>query len=350
MKVLILGINGFIGRSLTQNILDNTEWEVSGLDLQQSGIKALLGNKNLTFKQGCINKEKKWILQQLEIVDVVIPLAAIATPMSYVKDPLSVFQSVFETNMWIVKECARLKRRIIFPSTSEVYGMCDDPSFNEENSALVLGPIHKERWIYSCSKQLLDRVIWAYGSEGLPFTLFRPFNWIGHGQDSIYSTQRGNARLIPQFLGNLLRSEPLQLVDGGQQRRSFTDISDGVDALMRILRNDDNKANGKIFNIGNPENNASIIDIANMLKVELQGYPKYQQLVSNAQIHSVTKEEFYGSGYQDVQQRIPDISSIKETLEWAPKVSLEQSIKDIVNHTLQNLDHSAIENTLLKVS
>ncbi|ODS23890.1 hypothetical protein AB835_06575 [Candidatus Endobugula sertula] len=270
--------------------------------------------------------------------------------MSYVKNPISVFQSVFETNMWIVKECARLKRRIIFPSTSEVYGMCDDSSFHEQNSPLILGPIHKERWIYSCSKQLLDRVIWAYGKEGLPFTLFRPFNWIGHGQDSIYSSERGNARLIPQFLGNVLCNEPLQLVDGGKQRRSFTDISDGIDALIQIIRNEDNKASGKIFNIGNPDNNASIIDIANMLVSELQKYPEYEHLASNAQINSITKEEFYGDGYQDVQQRIPDIDNIKTELRWSPKISLDQSIKDIVSHTLQHFDDKAIKHTSLKAS
>ncbi|MCN4144140.1 MAG: bifunctional UDP-4-keto-pentose/UDP-xylose synthase [Thiohalomonas sp.] len=346
MKILILGINGFIGSNLTKSILKNTDWDVSGLDIQQETVEKLLENKKLTFKSGCINKEKKWVLEQINMADVVIPLTAIATPMSYIKDPISVFQSVFEANMWVVKECARLGRRIIFPSTSEVYGMCDDASFHEQNSSLVLGPIHKERWIYSCSKQLLDRVIWAYGKDGLPFTLFRPFNWIGYGQDN---NNKGTSRLIPQFLGNILRNEPLQLVDGGKQRRSFTDISDGIDALIRIIRNENGEANGKIFNIGNPNNNASIIDVSNMLMAALNVYPEYKYLANNIQIKSVTKEEFYGSGYQDVQQRIPDICNIQEALKWAPSVSLEQSIENIVRHTFYNIGNKEIQRTSLKV-
>ena len=112
--------------------------------------------------------------------DVVLPLVAIATPASYTREPLRVFELDFEANLDIVRKCVRYGKRVLFPSTSEVYGMSSDASFDEENSNLVLGPIHKQRWIYSCSKQLLDRVIYAYGQQqGLHFTLFRPFNWIG---------------------------------------------------------------------------------------------------------------------------------------------------------------------------
>lgn len=350
MKILILGINGFIGSSLTKRILRQTTWQIRGIDVKQNNLDDVIDNSNLIFKKGCINEEKEWVLQQLKAVDLVIPLAAIATPMSYVKAPISVFQSVFETNMWIVKACAELKCRLIFPSTSEVYGMCDDELFDESNSSLVLGPIHKERWIYSCSKQLLDRVIWAYGKEGLPFTLFRPFNWIGHGQDSIYSVQRGSARLIPQFLGNILRNEPLLLVDGGMQRRSFTDIRDGIDALMQIIRNEDGKANGKVFNIGNPKNNASIVDVAHMLIDEFEMNPDYQYLVRDVQVERISKESYYGRGYQDVQQRTPNIDNIYESLKWKPRVPLAQSIKDIVDYTLKHLDSKAIENASRRVS
>lgn len=343
MKILILGINGFIGSNLSRSILESTNWKVSGLDLRQNNIKKMLSNKNLTFHLGDVNQEKEWVIHEILTSDVVIPLTAIATPMSYIKNPLSVFQSVFETNMYIIKECVRQKRRIIFPSTSEVYGMCDDLPFNEKNSQLVLGPIHKERWIYSCSKQLLDRVIWAYGKEGLPFTLFRPFNWIGHGQDSIYNPKKGGSRVIPQFLGNILRNEPLQLVDGGEQKRSFTDIKDGVNALIKIIRNDSGKANGKIFNIGNPKNNASIKEVANMLIHSLRAYPEYRDLVSNVKIETVPKEDFYGSGYQDVQQRIPDISDIQESLNWSPSIPLNKSIENITSYMIKNIDHKIFE-------
>lgn len=93
-------------------------------------------------------------------------------------------------------------KHLVFPSTSEVYGMCTDEQFDPDASPLIYGPINKPRWIYACSKQLMDRVIWGYGmQEGLNFTLFRPFNWIGPGLDSIYTPKEGSSRVVTQFLG-----------------------------------------------------------------------------------------------------------------------------------------------------
>src|SRR4029077_563923 len=121
------------------------------------------------------------------------------------------------------------------------------------NSNLVLGPIEKQRWIYSCSKQLMDRVIYAYGSRGgRAFTLFRPFNWIGAGLDSIHTAKEGSSRVITQFFGHIVRGEPIKLVDGGTQKRAFTYIDDGIDALMTIIDNKSGFASGKIYNVGNP--------------------------------------------------------------------------------------------------
>jgi UDP-4-amino-4-deoxy-L-arabinose formyltransferase/UDP-glucuronic acid dehydrogenase (UDP-4-keto-hexauronic acid decarboxylating) len=105
--------------------------------------------------------------------DIVLPLVAIATPIEYVRNPLRVFELDFEENLRVVRYCAKYGKRIIFPSTSEVYGMCADENFDEDHSRLVLGPIRKQRWIYSCSKQLLDRVIWAYGAT--QFLAVHPF-------------------------------------------------------------------------------------------------------------------------------------------------------------------------------
>ena len=168
---------------------------------------------------------------------MILPLVAIATPATYVKEPLKVFELDFEANLPIVRSCVKYGKRILFPSTSEVYGMCRDEQFDPYASELILGPIDKQRWIYSCSKQLMDRVIWAYGSMGqLDFTLFRPFNWIGSGLDSIHTAKEGSSRVITQFLGHIVRGEPIRLVDGGSQKRAFTYIDDGIDALMKRVK------------------------------------------------------------------------------------------------------------------
>lgn len=337
MKILILGVGGFIGNELSHAILRDTDWEIHGLDIHQGKIEHLLRNSRFSFKLGDINQERKWITEMIRKCDVVIPLAAIATPMSYVKDPLGVFHSVFETNLWIIKACTRLRKRIVFPSTSEVYGMSSDARFHESSTPLVLGPIEKERWIYSCSKQLLDRVIWASGRQGLPFTIFRPFNWIGCTQDSINSGQRGSARVLTQFIGNIFRREPLLLVDGGHQLRSFTDIRDGINALISILRNEDGKADNRIFNIGNPGNNVSIREIAGMLADFIASVPACRSLADRIQLKEISSEEYYGRGYQDVPQRVPDISEISEALGWSPRIPLEESIASIVTHHINSL-------------
>ena len=175
LKVLILGANGFIGSSLTHAILKQKDWEVYGMDVGDHKLGHCLGHPRFKFVEGDVTISREWIEYHVKKCDAVLPLVAIANPAQYVKDPLRVFELDFEANLETVRKCVKYRKRIIFPSTSEVYGMCDEKEFDEDNSKLVLGPIRMQRWIYSCIKQLLDRVIWAYGTkEGLRFTLRTP--------------------------------------------------------------------------------------------------------------------------------------------------------------------------------
>ncbi|MDX1858145.1 bifunctional UDP-4-keto-pentose/UDP-xylose synthase [Escherichia coli] len=172
---------------------------------------------------------------------------AIATPIEYTRNPLRVFELDFEENLRIIRYCVKYRKRIIFPSTSEVYGMCSDKYFDEDHSNLIVGPVNKPRWIYSVSKQLLDRVIWAYGEkEGLQFTLFRPFNWMGPRLDNLNAARIGSSRAITQLILNLVEGSPIKLIDGGKQKRCFTDIRDGIEALYRIIENAEIAATAKL--------------------------------------------------------------------------------------------------------
>jgi nucleoside-diphosphate-sugar epimerase len=241
-----------------------------------------------------------------------------------------VFELYFEANLPIVRSCVKYAKRILFPSTSEVYGMCRDREFDPENSELVLGPIAKQRWIYSCSKQLMDRVIWAYGSEGrLDFTLFRPFNWIGAGLDSIHTAKEGSSRVITQFSGHFVRGENINLVDGGTQKRAFTYISDGIDALMKIIENPDGIAHGKIYNIGNPKNNYSVRHLAQMMLKLALTYPEYSRSAKKVRLLNISSAAYYGKGYQDVQNRVPKIDSTCKDLKWKPRVNMTVALKHI---------------------
>jgi nucleoside-diphosphate-sugar epimerase len=260
---------------------------------------------------------------------------AIATPATYVQDPLRVFELDFEANLDIVRKCVCYKKRVIFPSTSEVYGMSTDKEFDEETSNLVLGPINKMRWIYSCSKQLLDRVIAAYGQQqGLRYTLFRPFNWIGPKLDNILEPKEGSSRVLTQFIGNILRGQDIQLVDGGAQRRSFTYIDDGVDALMRIIENKDGCADGRIFNIGNPANDMSVRELAETLVTLVKTYPKYASLAEKTKLISVSSNEYYGKGYQDVLTRVPSVKNAAKYLGWRPTTDLKTALRKTLDYHL----------------
>jgi nucleoside-diphosphate-sugar epimerase len=208
--------------------------------------------------------------------------------------------------------------------------MCTDTAFNPYESNLVLGPLTKPRWIYSCAKQLMDRVIAAYGQQqALDYTLFRPFNWIGSGLDSLHTPKEGSSRVVTQFLGHIARGENIKLVDGGEQRRSFTDVSDGVSALMQIIKNEDGEASGKIYNIGNPANDLSVRELAELMLEIARDIPEYQAGAASVKIEEVTSEKYYGKGYQDIQTRVPWIDNTKAELAWEPKVDIRDALRSI---------------------
>ena len=329
-RILILGVNGFIGHHLSQEILRSTDWEIFGMDMQTDRITDLLDSPRFHFFEGDITINREWIEYHVKKCDVVLPLVAIATPATYVKDPLRVFELDFEANLPIVRAAVRYKKRVVFPSTSEVYGMSRDAEFDPEASELVLGPINKPRWIYSCAKQLMDRVIHAYGmQEGLDYTLFRPFNWIGSGLDSINTAKEGSSRVITQFLGHIVRGEPIKLVDGGTQKRAFTYIDDGISALVRIIANKNGIASGKIYNIGNPANNWSVRELAEKMLALAKRYPEYAENAAKVAITETTAAAYYGTGYQDVQNRVPKITNTCADLDWKPVVGMEDALTRI---------------------
>ncbi len=332
-KVLILGVNGFIGHHLSKRILETTDWEIYGMDMNTDRVQEWLDHPRFHFFEGDITINKEWIEYHVKKCDVVLPLVAIATPSTYVSHPLRVFELDFEANLPIVRQCVKYKKHLVFPSTSEVYGMCHDEAFDPENSELICGPINKQRWIYSCSKQLMDRVIHAYGmEEGLNYTLFRPFNWIGGGLDNINTPKEGSSRVITQFLGHIVRGEPIKLVDGGLQKRAFTYVDDGISALIKIIANQDGKASGQIYNIGNPRNNYSIRELATMLLTLAAEYPEYRDNAAKVQMVETTSGAYYGAGYQDVQNRVPKIDNTQADLDWQPRVSMDDALRGIFEY------------------
>lgn len=334
-RVLILGVNGFIGNHLSERLLRDDRYEVYGLDIGSDAIERLRSHPNFHYVEGDISIHSEWIEYHIKKCDVVLPLVAIATPIEYTRNPLRVFELDFEENLKLVRYCVKYNKRVIFPSTSEVYGMCQDQNFDEDTSNLVVGPINKQRWIYSVSKQLLDRVIWAYGAKGLNFTLFRPFNWMGPRLDRLDSARIGSSRAITQLILNLVEGTPIRLFDGGEQKRCFTDIADGIEALARIIDNDNDACNGQIINIGNPDNEASIRQLGEELLRQFEAHPLRGNFPPFAGFREVESKAFYGAGYQDVAHRKPSIANAKRLLNWEPSVAMSETIGNTLDFFLR---------------
>jgi nucleoside-diphosphate-sugar epimerase len=336
-RILILGVNGFIGHHLSRALLTRSDYHVYGMDLHGDRVESMRDEPRFHFVEGDITINREWVEYHVRKCDVVLPLVAIATPAVYVREPLKVFELDFEANLAIIRHCVKYGTRVIFPSTSEVYGMCPDDEFDAYASPLVLGPIDKSRWIYSCAKQLLDRVIWSYGQQSqLNFTLIRPFNWIGSGLDSIATAKEGSSRVLTQFLGNIVRGESIQLVDGGTQMRSFTYIDDAIDCLLRIIHNAAGIASGKIYNIGNPANNYSIRALAEMMLKIARSRAEYCESARQVSLVDVSAQSYYGEGYQDIRTRVPRIDNTCKDLHWRPRTDMLTALQSIFDAYAQD--------------
>jgi UDP-apiose/xylose synthase len=267
--------------------------------------------------------------------DVIISLTALCNPALYNTRPLDVIDSNYTDLVPLVKLCAERGRWLVHFSTCEVYGrraLSADgrPArrMDEDRSALCLGPIHRERWCYAAAKQLLERVIWAYGRHhGLSFTIVRPFNVIGPRMDYIPGVDgEGIPRVLAAFMHALLLGEDLVLVDGGRQRRSFLYVDEFVDAIVRILQRPQ-VCQGQILNLGNDRNDLSIRELAQALLTTFRG------LRPRARVPRLRKKsaaEFYGSGYDDSTVRIPSMTKARRLLEWRPRTTLAEMLPIIV--------------------
>ena len=328
MKIFVTGVNGFIGTHFLENVLVKRDWEVTGFDISDYNLAPFANNPKFRFIKGDIFKDGAIIEEEIKKCDVVLPLAGVAKPGYYIEKPVWTFELDFEQNLKVVRWCAEHGKRVIFPSTSEVYGMSSDSELKEDESPLITGPIKKMRWIYSCSKQMMDRVIFAYGQEsGLKFSLFRPFNWIGPRIDTFRDAEERKARSITQFIYDVVKRHEITLVNGGSQRRSFTWIGDGIDGLVEIIADKNNNANGEIFNIGNPANNYSIKEMAEMIIEEAKKFPCFAEAANATVLKVMDANTYYGKSYDDMQNRIPSVEKMKTFFGWEPKATLRDAIR-----------------------
>jgi UDP-apiose/xylose synthase len=345
MKVLSLGAGGFIGTHLTHRLLSEGH-QVVGVDIYDDKLQDILDHPGLRFIQQDI-RQLSWDLDPLvKDADVVIDLIAYANPGLYVKMPLEVFRLNFTENLKIAEACLKYKKRLVQFSTCEVYGRTvstvlngdlpngDDPRhaiFSEDSSVFILGPVEKHRWIYACAKQLLERVIHAYGLEhDFNYTIIRPFNFIGPKIDYLLNETDGIPRVFSFFMEALISGTAMKLVDGGHQRRCYTYIDDAVECIYRIVENRGGVCDREIFNIGTPVNEVSIRQLAELMEeIYVEKFWDHQR--SLPAIVEVAAEQFYGKGYEDSDRRIPDITKARTLLGWEPRWAM----RDLLETTMR---------------
>src|SRR4028119_2193524 len=230
MNVLLLGAGGFIGANLTERLIKDGIHQITALDIESEKLEGSQGHRNFSYIDHDIRQGGDALEKLVESHDVVVDLVALANPALYVTNPVDVFELNFTENLKIVDLCQKHGKRIVQFSTCEVYGktvasvLGKDPAempfpFQEDTTPLIMGPVENHRWIYACAKQLLERVLHAYGIEkGMNYTIIRPFNFIGPRIDYLPSEREGNPRVFSHFMNALLYGTPMKLVDGGGGR------------------------------------------------------------------------------------------------------------------------------------
>lgn len=336
MRIAVLGAGGFIGTHIVDRLLNASDHDVVGVDVTTDKLDQI-DTTGLDFHHVDIKAEPELIDDVVNAADVVVDLIAFANPSIYVESPAEVFELNFVQNLKVVDACRQHGTRIIQYSTSEIYGRPVDPYYSEDDSELIMGPVNKQRWIYACSKQLLERVLHAYGLEDeLDYTIVRPFNFIGPRFDYLVPAgTRGGPRVFAHFMSALITGGPMYLVNGGKAHRSFTNIKDATDAFMILLQHPG--AHNEIFNIGNPEINISIRDLALLMK---ECYRDITGRESTCELVDISGEDFYGPGYQDTDRVPPDISKLR-ALGYDPQHDLKSTLSETMRHYLQ-IEHSHI--------
>lgn len=314
MKALITGGAGFIGSHLGELLLRGGN-QVIALDDMSTGrrenVAQLSAHAKFSFVEGSV-LDASLVSELVAQVDVVFHLAAaVGVKLIMEKPVLSIETNVLGTHS-ILQAATKFHRKVLLASTSEVYGKGTAVPFNENDDRLI-GPTTKSRWNYATTKALDEFWGLAYHAEhDLPVVICRFFNTVGPRQRGRYGM------VIPRFVQQALANEPLTVFGDGTQTRAFCDVSDVVQAVVKLA--DTPQAIGDVFNIGNPEEIA-IAELAARV-IELSG--------SKSSVAMIPYEQVYGAGFQDMQRRVPDIQKIKRVIGWQPTVPLDDILRRVI--------------------
>ena len=319
-KVLVTGGSGFIGSFLVKKLLERGK-EVIVFDRlpynQAKNLEDLKNNKKLHYFEGDITNKTDVSSVVTQDLEVIYHLSAIVGVSKYISNPLNVIDVNVIGTRNIVEYSSKYKIKVVYTSTSEIYGKNLSIPWSEEDDR-VLGSTNIDRWTYSTSKAVGEHLVLAmHKSKNLPVSIVRYFNVYGPRQNPIL--------VVPQTIKKILIGEKPLLYDGGEQTRCFTYVEDAVEATIMVAES--KKANGEVYNIGSNKE-SKIKDV--VLKI-------FQIIGKEVDYIDLDTSKHYGSSYQDIIRRVPDVNKIKEQIDWEISTSIDEGLRKTVEWYSDNI-------------
>ena len=319
MRAFITGGAGFIGSHLSEALLERGD-QVLVLDNLSTGsidnIRHLKGRAGFEYFIDSVENEPL-LAELIDRSDVIFHFAAAVGVKLIVEQPVQTIETNVHGTEVVLKHANKKKKLVVVASTSEVYGKSNNVPFRED-SDLVLGPTPKHRWAYACSKAIDEFLALAYWKERkLPVIIVRFFNTVGPRQTGRYGM------VIPNFVRQALAGEPITVFGDGEQSRSFTHVSDVVDALIKLVQQP--AAIGQVINIGNTQE-VTMRQLAERVR-ELSG--------SSSPIKLIPYEEAYESGFEDMPRRVPDLSKVAAMIGYTPRHGLDEILVQVIDYFRQ---------------
>lgn len=315
MKILITGGAGFVGSHLADKLIEQGH-EITVIDDLSTGrysnVEHLEGHERFRLIIDTVLNQP--LMEELiRETDRVYHMASAVGVRLIMEQPVKTIETIFHGTDVILKFCSRYRKRVLIPSTSEVYGKGASVPFREEDD-LLTGATDKHRWAYACAKTLDEFLALAHWKETrLPVVVVRLFNTVGPRQTGQYGM------VVPRFVHAALKNEQITVHGDGSQSRCFGHVHDVVEGLVKLL--DQPSCFGQVINLGNSEE-TSIKALAEKA-IELTG--------STSEIKYVSYDEAYGEGFEDMQRRVPSLEKAKRMIGYQPTRSLADIINDVAN-------------------
>lgn len=316
MHALITGGAGFIGSHLSEKLLSEG-WEVTIIDDLSTGSNSNINHlkRDRHFRYVIDSVMERAVLAELvDDCDIVFHLAAAVGVQLVVHSPVRTMHTNIRGTELVLEAAAKKRKKVVITSTSEVYGKSTKIPFREDDD-LLIGPPTYGRWSYACSKAIDEFLALSYHRElDLPVVIVRLFNTVGPRQIGTYGM------VLPRFVSAALAGQPLEIYGDGTQSRCFGWVGDVVSALFKLGKSD--LADGKVFNIGSDEE-VTINELADLVR---------EVTNSHSPLVHLSYKQVYGEEFEDMDRRVPDLSRIRDIINYAPSKSLREIVEAVAAH------------------